>query len=702
VEGHVYFKVRGERSFESSAPSLTIGTVSSCSIALRDPVASEEHCRIAWDQRAFLVEDLASATGTYLNGLAIEGRMPLAAGDVLVVGVTRLRVGALGPSSAPELELHVEEASFHYAQSGGGGAKRDPDAWVRWEVGFGRLPYLWLVGSIAALLGAALLASPWIRPAEQALLAAGPLMARHAMLFERGAEEIGGDPRRQHLERAYLLAEREGCAICHDAFNGTPMSKCSACHEDKVSGRRHPFGPAPIAAGRGSTAAWSEGDCVSCHAEHRGPERTNGPRLTGTTRETCSGCHSAEQLARAVDSLQERRRRTAGGTQPVASRRSPLPAPEFSHRAHLADTDLACDVCHAPSKGERSDEAGDYPPLEFESCRLCHDAHEERRAPEHAGFAARLERERLLFDVSVHGTDDGGRLCLTCHESVREASLRTIETVERDTEFRIARRSHGDLFATRGEDCTRCHLDGAPALAEEAASGPFRHGLHLAVLQPGDDPASQADASAECEECHSDQRSARALSRDREAQVRGTDRISDCATCHRDDDGAALALEIVPGGEKTTRRRADFPHDVHLRGAVPGGCFACHAFDTPSDLLETRPVTLPGVADCSACHARHANIGGGACARCHATPAEGRVAAVYRGETAWRSDWPASSSFRHDSRGHARARDEQGCRACHAGVEQSERAATIPIPAETDPVCVNCHMQELFHFPLGG
>jgi two-component system, cell cycle response regulator len=46
----------------------TIGRGSMVDIRLRDDAVSRRHCQIVWDQPTYIVEDLGSKNGTYLNG----------------------------------------------------------------------------------------------------------------------------------------------------------------------------------------------------------------------------------------------------------------------------------------------------------------------------------------------------------------------------------------------------------------------------------------------------------------------------------------------------------------------------------------------------------------------------------------------------------------------------------------------------------
>lgn len=65
-----------------------VGRSSACTLRLDDPLASGEHARISFDGGAWLVRDLASRNGTFLDGERIEpgSARPLAAGARLAFG----------------------------------------------------------------------------------------------------------------------------------------------------------------------------------------------------------------------------------------------------------------------------------------------------------------------------------------------------------------------------------------------------------------------------------------------------------------------------------------------------------------------------------------------------------------------------------------------------------------------------------------
>jgi len=68
--------------------SVTIGRQAGNNIVLADPQASRRHATITWQAGTFVVQDLGSANGTYVNGQRITGPVPLRDGDLLRTGNT--------------------------------------------------------------------------------------------------------------------------------------------------------------------------------------------------------------------------------------------------------------------------------------------------------------------------------------------------------------------------------------------------------------------------------------------------------------------------------------------------------------------------------------------------------------------------------------------------------------------------------------
>lgn len=72
-------------------PSIIIGRRLSSDLPVNDPEVSRQHARITATPPAASIEDLESRNGTLVNGRAVAGRQPLADGDLIQVGQTRIR-----------------------------------------------------------------------------------------------------------------------------------------------------------------------------------------------------------------------------------------------------------------------------------------------------------------------------------------------------------------------------------------------------------------------------------------------------------------------------------------------------------------------------------------------------------------------------------------------------------------------------------
>jgi hypothetical protein len=78
-------------SFEL-AGELTIGRAAGCQITVDDTYVSQLHTRVFRRDGQFLVEDLGSTNGTYLNRQKVSGPMVMQRGDKLKVGNTVLEL----------------------------------------------------------------------------------------------------------------------------------------------------------------------------------------------------------------------------------------------------------------------------------------------------------------------------------------------------------------------------------------------------------------------------------------------------------------------------------------------------------------------------------------------------------------------------------------------------------------------------------
>ena len=95
-----------ERSF--AALPVTIGRDIDNDIPLDDTKLSRRHCRIVRAPEGFVLEDLESSNGTYVNGEK-AGRLVLSAGDTIVIGTTTLNVEWDPEAETPKRRKKREE-----------------------------------------------------------------------------------------------------------------------------------------------------------------------------------------------------------------------------------------------------------------------------------------------------------------------------------------------------------------------------------------------------------------------------------------------------------------------------------------------------------------------------------------------------------------------------------------------------------------
>ena len=71
---------------------MTLGRAAGCQITLDDTYASQIHARVFTRDGQWLVEDLGSTNGTWLNRHKVSGPMVLQRGDRLQIGNTVLEL----------------------------------------------------------------------------------------------------------------------------------------------------------------------------------------------------------------------------------------------------------------------------------------------------------------------------------------------------------------------------------------------------------------------------------------------------------------------------------------------------------------------------------------------------------------------------------------------------------------------------------
>ena len=744
-------KARGEWQ----GAQISVGTRSTCALSINDPVVADEHCRLGFTGAGFVVEDLGSVTATWLNGVAVKGKMPLASGDQLVIGVTRLTVEVKQEEGRPILELTLEEAGFHYKRPKPGEFHTDADEWVRSEVRFGRIPAVrqtaWILGLSA--LGAFL----WLftTGTGERALQPGRLDGSHGALFASDAHDSTAPlSERASFREAIDQVRHRSCSVCHAGSEPGDVASCGGCHAEMA--QRHPFlaGGPELEADLSAAVARPQDGCRLCHAvDHSGLTAEQSiaaakarSAVGAPGGDICVVCHSEglpspdETLRRVVELA--RKRMSAA---PEAKRDVHVYGfDDFSHASHLA-AKLDCGICHSASGpgGTSGDAAAgapatlalsahqDFARPGFQVCAACHvdglDVPSSLPGLDAAALAnwrSKLAQKSMLVKLSWHGRGEG---CTACHGSPAggaagqgEAPDGALLQVQRKLEtasFGITPLGHGKHMPPVGSkaDCRLCHGD-VTALDRRAGQAgkrtAFLHGAHVAQLQPKTTEQMAAESVQVCATCHSDQWASTSLSQ--AAAVKFPDACLDCHTDPGSPDRAKALTRVV----ETTQQRSttEFSHAAH-RDQLAEGCFACHAFQGQDDGdPRAVPVLLEGVADCTKCHGEHRNIAAGACSFCHPARPQGEAgtANLFRGERPSRQDWPAGFQFAHftgaKDRGHASyvlpdgIHAEKGCGECHSleNLAQAKRVRDVSVPDSRGWLCVDCHANNRgwFHWSL--
>lgn len=73
-------------TFPLDGDQLTIGRDSSNAVAINDAEVSRKHSRLSFQGGKYVIEDLGSTNGTFVNGQRLAGPVVLKAGDVVSLG----------------------------------------------------------------------------------------------------------------------------------------------------------------------------------------------------------------------------------------------------------------------------------------------------------------------------------------------------------------------------------------------------------------------------------------------------------------------------------------------------------------------------------------------------------------------------------------------------------------------------------------
>jgi hypothetical protein len=97
----------GQR-FSAAGPLITIGREPGNDIVVNDPEVSRRHFSLTWDGRRYIIQDLGTANGTFVNGARLTATQALQSGDVIGLGATMaLTFQTIAPAAAADTAIRA-------------------------------------------------------------------------------------------------------------------------------------------------------------------------------------------------------------------------------------------------------------------------------------------------------------------------------------------------------------------------------------------------------------------------------------------------------------------------------------------------------------------------------------------------------------------------------------------------------------------
>lgn len=121
-------------SFPLTGSQAVIGREEGLEIVLQDPESSRRHSRVYWQAGHYIIEDMGSTNGTFVNGIQITGPQFLNAGDSIGIGQTAL-VFQVSSAGQPNVSSQYQQpAPQPVAPPGGAVASTSDNKWTQYAL----------------------------------------------------------------------------------------------------------------------------------------------------------------------------------------------------------------------------------------------------------------------------------------------------------------------------------------------------------------------------------------------------------------------------------------------------------------------------------------------------------------------------------------------------------------------------------------
>jgi hypothetical protein len=102
-------------SFVISGSQVVLGREEGLDIVLQDPESSRRHARVSWQGGRYVIEDMGSTNGTFVNGIQITMPQALNPGDSIGIGQTALVFQLSGADMGPSVYQAPPQQAPAYA-----------------------------------------------------------------------------------------------------------------------------------------------------------------------------------------------------------------------------------------------------------------------------------------------------------------------------------------------------------------------------------------------------------------------------------------------------------------------------------------------------------------------------------------------------------------------------------------------------------